>query len=87
VNDGRCFFQPMRASDVNSVTIAIPYQLHSGEGMVPTKVHAADARPMRRKLFMLDSDGRFRNRENPPRTKNRNPFSPGFEFVRGVWTR
>ena len=33
---------------------------------------------------MLDSDGLFRNRENPPRAKDRNPFSSGFKLVRGV---
>src|SRR5262245_37987368 len=39
-------FQPMGASHVNNVALAVPYKLNSRERMVPPEVEAADARPV-----------------------------------------
>ena len=57
------------------------YQLNSSKGVIPTKVHSSYARPMRRKFFRADSDGLFRNRENPPRAKDWNAFSPSLKLM------
>ena len=57
------------------------YQLNSSKGVIPTKIHSPYARPIRRKFFMLDTDCLFRNREYPPRAKDRNPFSPSLKLM------
>jgi hypothetical protein len=46
----------MGLGDINNVSIAIPYQLHGIEWVIPTKVHAANPWPMRRKIAGIDGN-------------------------------
>src|SRR5262245_40845118 len=74
VNNRSCFFHPIRLRNINSVRIAVPNQFHSRERMVPTEVHAADARPVCWEIEVVDCEGFFRDREDPARTEGWNPF-------------
>src|SRR5512132_1698728 len=56
VNDGRSLSQPMGLADIHNVRIAIPDQFDSSEWVVPAKVNATNARPVRRKLSMIDGE-------------------------------
>src|SRR5262249_31044821 len=49
--------------------------------MVPTKIHAADPRPVVRKVTMFDGDLHFLDREYPARAQNRDSFGSAFPFV------
>src|SRR5262245_3570013 len=64
VNDWGGFFQPMRASDIHSVRIAVPDHLDSRKRMIPTEVHAADARPLCREFTMVNGNAPFGNRKD-----------------------
>src|ERR1700750_2014852 len=46
VENWRCFADAIALRDVHRVSVAIPDQLHGTEGMVPTKVHSTNARPL-----------------------------------------
>src|SRR5689334_20866143 len=60
----RRFFQPMHSVHVDNIAIAVPYELDGGKRMVPAEVHAADPRPMTRKIPMLADDLGFLDRED-----------------------
>jgi hypothetical protein len=77
-------FQPMRAANIDRVRIAVPNQLDSRKRVIPAKVHAANAGPVRRKLAMIASNRILRDRKDSARTENRNTLRARFQFMRRV---
>src|SRR5262245_38357687 len=84
MNDWRCFPQPMRASDIHSVAIAVPDHFHSRKRMVPPKIHAADAWPVWREFAVLDSDLGFLDGKDSTRTKDWNALRSRLQFMRWI---
>src|SRR5262249_13531061 len=68
VLDRRCLFQSMASGDVNGVAIAVPDEFDRSKGVIPPEIHAADPRPVTRKVTVFASDLCFFDREYPART-------------------
>ena len=73
--------QPMRAANIKRVRIAVPNQLDSRKRVIPAKVHAANARPVRRKLAMVDCNCLLGNWEDPATAERRDSFGACFQFM------
>src|SRR6516225_6110958 len=71
----------MCARDINAIRITIPYQLHSSKGMVPTEVHAADARPVGWKVSLLNCNPLFRDGKHATASKYWNSFDASLGLV------
>src|SRR5262245_44412702 len=84
MNDRRCLAHSVTARYVNRVGVAVPHKLHGREWMVPTEVHAADARPMPRKLARLAGDRLLRNREDATGAKCRHALRARLALMRRV---
>src|SRR5262249_21976619 len=80
----RCFFQSMTPRDVYGVAIAVPDELDGGKRMVSTEIHAADPRPVTRKVTVFANDLCFFDWEDATGAENRNSFRAGFQLVLGI---
>jgi len=54
--DWACFFEPMRSGHVHGVSVSVPYQFYSSEGVIPSEVASADAWPMSRKVAIKPAE-------------------------------
>src|SRR5262245_9143561 len=61
----------MGLADIHSIRIAIPYQVHSSEWVIPPKVHRTDTGPVQREVSLVDCNVFLRNGKYPARTENR----------------
>jgi hypothetical protein len=52
--------------------------------MIPTEVHAADPRPVRRKFTIVDGNGFLRDGKYSIRAQYRDALDPGFSLVRRI---
>jgi hypothetical protein len=71
----------MGLRDIDGVGVAVPNKLDGRKRVVPSEVHAADARPVGWKIPVIDGKRFLVDREYSARAQNRNPLSAGFQFV------
>ena len=69
----------MGLADLHNVSIPIPYQLNSGEGVIPAKVHTANPWPMRREIAVINGNLGFLNRKYATAAENGNTLRAGLE--------
>src|SRR5262245_63706108 len=72
VNDGRRLAQTVSPADINRVGVAIPHQLNRRNGMIPTEIHPASARPNPGKLAVLNRERLLLHRAHAAAAENRN---------------
>src|SRR5262249_25602864 len=84
MDDWSGFFQPMALRNVDSVRIAVVHKFDSREGMVPPKIHAADAGPMFGEGEGVNGEVFFSDREYSARTQSWNSLRACFLFMRRV---
>src|SRR5262245_59287919 len=84
VNDCRRLAQTVGPADIDRVGVAIPYQLDRRKGVIPTKVHPTDARPMPGKFAVLNRERLLLHRENAAAAENRNTLGARLVFVRRI---
>ena len=56
MNNGCHLADAVRLGYIDGVGVAIPYQLNRRKGMIPTEIHAADTRPVRREFAICGHD-------------------------------
>ena len=71
--------------NINSVCIAIPYQLHSSEWVIPTEIHAADTGPVRWEVSVFDCNAFFRDGKYSTRAQYRDALNPSLSLERALW--
>ena len=84
MNGRHRFALAVGVGNVNAVVVAVPSQLHCSCGVIPAKVHAVDARPVRR-----NSERRYLNqllghREDAAATQRWDALGAGLALVRRV---
>src|SRR5262245_31171819 len=84
MDDGRCLANAVAPRYVDRIGVAVPHKLHGRERMVPTEIHAADARPMPRKVARLAGDDLLRNREDATGAKCRHALRARLALMRRV---
>src|SRR5437588_7365917 len=67
MDDRRCFFDAIALAHVNCICVSVPNQFDSCEGMVPTKIHSTDTRPMAGEVALLDRQHLIGNGEDTTR--------------------
>jgi len=84
VNDGRCLADAIAPAHVNSVSVAIPDQFDRREWVIPTKITPNDARPVPRKIALLNREHFLCDGENATAAENWNTFDARFAFMRCI---
>ena len=84
MEDGRLFALPVVCSEIDDIVVPIPGQATAEDRVFPTKIDAADLRPVPRDRDRLNDDVVLEHGEDQAASERRNAEGAGFALMRRI---